>query len=65
MGDAIPGIHGDLAQAVAVTVSRKPESPSPGGNLPSNRYLTHCSYSLQHRMVDIIVARFCEKASFF
>lgn len=38
------------AQAVAVTAPRNQKlTPSPGGNLPSNRYLTHCSYSQQHR----------------
>ena len=39
------------AQAVAVAVSRRCKTPSPDGNLPSDRYLTHCSYSLQHRLV--------------
>ena len=42
---------------------RGDRSPSSGGNLPSDRYLTHSSYSLQHRFMDIIVSIFFEKAS--
>ncbi len=34
--------------------------PSPDGNLPSVRYLTHCSYSLQHR--TYIVLLFAQKS---
>ena len=51
------------AQAVAVTAPRNQKlTPSPGGNLPSNRYLTHCSYSLQHRICISIVIAFIKKA---
>lgn len=49
------------AQAVAVTVSRRRKTPSPDGNLPSDRYLTHCSYSLQHRLVRYYCSDFFSK----
>ena len=41
----------------------KPRLLRPGGNLPSHRYLTHCSYSQQHHFVVFIVPPFSENAS--
>ena len=42
---------GAPAQAVARQY-RGRNLPSPGGNLPSDRYLTHCLYSQQHHNLN-------------
>lgn len=60
-----PDLRGILLRRWRNSIAESMMTPSPGGNLPSRRYLTHCSYSLQHHFVVFIVTLISKNASLF